>query len=433
MNADWRSPVQPDHLESDVKQDTNYPQFLKEQDAMDNMLWGDVAISPTNPWSDSQDITYFERGSIMDLGCVCNYFPPLYCARHGIDFDTFKDNDMPLPSFDPGQTITHSDDVLESVEAAPGHLELTEESLTGQSLFQSFQNPFEMGQDDPGISTNDRDIPTPKYLDAHLSPRPPRQNRSGRSKIPPRDKRILKAHFARNPYPTDSELDELHKRTSLAIKCIKTWFNNFRHRTAPHRSLIIRSPPETPKRDMSETPSQASTSVSAESLRRLDRASPAQSTSSLERYLATPLIEEAIPSAAIKPLMEASIMSKHDVVLERKRNMRQGNLERRFNADAERRFRADAERQFNETLQRKGFKTKAIRSTLRRTGGAGSVAGSDSSMDSGSSVGSWTSQNSADSRGSRKGRKSWVQAPNHITAASPSSKDPPPFEIPIAI
>ena len=128
--------------------------------------------------------------------------------------------------------------------------------------------------------------------------------------------------------------------------------------------------------------------------------SPAHSTSSIERYLETPLQDEAIPSAAIGSLMESYPVDPWDSA--------RGSIE---------------ELKERRKLQQQG---KA------KIGGAGSVAGSDSSVGSRNSMGSWTSQNSAGSRGSRRGRRNWVQTPSdNDSPKNPHSLEyPPPTENP---
>jgi hypothetical protein len=159
------------------------------------------------------------------------------------------------------------------------------------------------------------------------------------------------------------------------------------------------------ERQLSETPSQASTSVSAESLRHLDRMSPARSTNSLERYLAAPLTEEAVPSASIGSLLEARPAIGCDTAAESKKE-RGAELKHQL-----------------EFSEREMVILEAIRSALQKPGFAGSVAGSDSSMDSGNSVGSWAS--SVGSRGSRKGRRCLMSVPG-LLEASPKANDNDP-------
>jgi len=65
-----------------------------------------------------------------------------------------------------------------------------------------------------------------------------------------------------------------------------------------------------------------------------------------------------------------------------------------------------------------GFGARMTRAHQPVVGVAGSVTGSDSSRDSEDSAGSWISQNSVDSRGPRRGRKSWVQVPNQFSATA---------------
>jgi hypothetical protein len=139
-------------------------------------------------------------------------------------------------------------------------------------------------------------------------------------------------------------------------------------------------------------------SVSTESLRQLDRMSPADSTSSLGRYLATPLREEALPSATIESLSETCFTTGGSPETE-SMEKRQPELERQ-----------------SWIVPDTGLLLGAQISKRSRVDGAGSVVGSDSSIDSGNSARSWTSQTSVDSRGSRRGRKSWVPTPNQSTA-----------------
>jgi len=201
---------------------------------------------------------------------------------------------------------------------------------------------------------------------------------------------------------------------------------------------VYSAPQESQERSVSETPSHASTSVSAESLRNLDRLSPACSTTSLERYLATPLAEEAIPSTAMNLLLDTgSIIPVRDTILERVRQVRWHLMAKRgkqTTADigaqiAEfkemKRAEINLRRLENEeTMRQSTAEARMLRAHQPIFGVAGSVAGSDSSRDSGDSAGSWISQNSVDSRGPRRGRKSWVQIPNQFnaTASTPETE-----------
>jgi hypothetical protein len=130
--------------------------------------------------------------------------------------------------------------------------------------------------------------------------------------------------------------------------------------------------------------------------------SPARSTNSLERYLAAPLTEEAVPSASIGSLLEAHPANGCDTAAESEK-VRLAYLKRQL-----------------ESLERIVAMPETLRSTLRKYGFAGSVAGSDSSMESGNSVGSWAS--SVGSRGSRKGRRCFTNV-SGLFKASPKAND----------
>jgi hypothetical protein len=133
--------------------------------------------------------------------------------------------------------------------------------------------------------------------------------------------------------------------------------------------------------------------------------SPARSTDSLERYLAAPLTEEAIPSAYIGSLLETHPANGCDTATENEKE-RLAELQRRF-----------------ELFRRTAAKPETSRFALPKHGFAGSVAGSDSSMDSGNSVGSWPS--SVGSRGSRKGRRCFVLPPRPIQASPKANETGP--------
>ncbi|CAO2655057.1 Nn.00g117900.m01.CDS01 [Neocucurbitaria sp. VM-36] len=113
--------------------------------------------------------------------------------------------------------------------------------------------------------------------------------------------------------------------------------------------------------------------ISTENIDALDRSSPTPSTSSLERYLATPASEEAVPFGALKVQAESIGMESSHTHL-----------------------------------------SSALLHTPQR---AFSTAGSESSASSAISVQSWSSQLSVDSRGSRRGRKRW-SCPKKPTTAS---------------
>jgi len=233
MNPDWTFPTQPDDLEPYVYQDTIDPRLLEEPDAMDAMLWDGPPVPSIDPCLDSEDVMGLWTDSNMDFGCVCD-LPTLYCQQHSVYGDFSVDNDLSLPSLGPGQTLTHPDDVLESSELASGRLELTEDNLADQSLFQSL---FEMGHADPSMPTNDQSTSLYTANDSPIPIKPPVKRRLRRSKISLENKRILMGHFLRQRYPGTREMDELRERTGLDAKCIKTWFVNNRHRTAYGRKL----------------------------------------------------------------------------------------------------------------------------------------------------------------------------------------------------
>ncbi|KAI4962135.1 hypothetical protein J4E86_001167 [Alternaria arbusti] len=227
MDVDWTVPIHPDHSEQGMSQDTTYDTFLEEQGAMDATLWGDVPMLSIEPRPDSEDTTGLEAESIMDWGCLCD-FPPLYCQQHGVYGNFSVDNDLPLPSFGPEQTTTYPDDVMESLELAPGRLELTEANRNDHFLSPS---PFEMGHARPNLPSNDQ---THSYTANHSRDpiKPLVKQASRRSDISSKNRTILSACFLKNRYPDTREMNELQKRTSLDKKCVKTWFSNARQRTA---------------------------------------------------------------------------------------------------------------------------------------------------------------------------------------------------------
>jgi len=150
--------------------------------------------------------------------------------------------------------------------------------------------------------------------------------------------------------------------------------------------------------------------------------SPARSTTSLERYLAAPLTEEAIPSTAIDLLKDNYSLilrtgTTEQLIAELKRTSK---LEARTPSTAKMtQSELEALRQYNSrTLKDVRSRARMSRALPSTNDVAGSIAGSDSSIDSGSSAGSWISQTSVDSRGPRRGRKSWVQVPNQFNATA---------------
>lgn len=416
-----------------MNQDTTYSQFLEEQDALDAMLWEGLPIPFIQSCADSQDMTGLGVDPNIDLTCTC-HLESLYCLQHGVYRHTSTDIQPPPSLSNLEQTAIPFYDVPRPSQHVPQPVEFTDRDLMRLS---SSHNQCEI--DHPRLISpkNDRVGSASAYRGPPISSKALGKQSLHRSKICSDDKRILRAQFSINPYPGKDEVDKLHRRTGLAVKCIRTWFSNSRYRTAYNSTFDIRfwplkvlftftidstvtanlfllgprvaqSPQETQERQLSETPSQVSTSVSAEGLKELGRISPAHSTSSLERYLATPLTEEAIPSIAVQSLSETyskalgsgareELGTKFDHVLK--------ELE-----------------QTQSELGAQVFRT--MRRPRNRT--AGSVAGSSSSLHSGSSVGSWTSQNSVRSRDSRRGRKRWVRAANQ--SADPCSVFPETYE-----
>ena len=233
MNPDWTFLAQPDDPEPDVNHETTCSRFFEERNVLDATFWEELPLPSIESYPDSHNVPGLGASWNTNLGCACN-FPPLYCEQHGAYGDASAGNDLSLPSFNLEQAIASPNDVQKSSGLVPGRLELTPESLNGQSLFP---DPFETGHANPGTSTNYRSDSAHPCPDFQLSSKLPQQQRLRRSKISSKDRCLLQAHFSKNPYPKDVELDELHKRTGLATKCIKTWFNNTRHRSASRRML----------------------------------------------------------------------------------------------------------------------------------------------------------------------------------------------------
>jgi len=233
MDMNWTFPIQPDHLEPPVDQDATYSQFLEEQNALDAMLWGDSAIPPIDSCSNSQYMTGFGVDPNLDLACACA-FAPFYCFQHGA-YRHMSTGTEPSPSlFNLEQTAVAFNDVPRPLQHVPQPADITEGDFMRLS---SCQSQCENNPPGPMSPKNDQDASTSASRRPRISSKALGKQPLQRSKITSNDKQVLKAQFSINPYPGKDEVDKLHRRTGLAVKCIKTWFSNIRYRTAPARTL----------------------------------------------------------------------------------------------------------------------------------------------------------------------------------------------------
>lgn len=379
MNPDWIFPTQDDQLGAHATQVSTDTNFLVNQDAMNTTPWEGLSTSLTGPLSESAGTT--DLGANPDLmWCGCA-FPGIYCSQHHA-YGGLYDGHLSPTSFGSGEGVAYHYDFFAQSEQIPELPQPSEANTVHTD--QASQRPSEA----------------------------PTKRLSRRSKISSTAKHILETYFSSNPYPDKEEVAQLNKKTGLNVKSIKTWFCNFRHRKARDRTidslltlssgvvevsedtkgnscLVPLGPPSFPepqaeeKRQRSRMASQSFMSISSAGIQRLDQVSPAHSTNSLERYLATPLEEDAVALAALELLPDIDI------------------------AAVERYSRLAQARNSVDWLQGRSDYHKA---------------GSASSVNSGNSAGSWTSQSSINSRGSRRGRRNWARPSGGINKVTKTKK-----------
>lgn len=303
------------------------------------------------------------------------------------------------------------------------------------------------------------------------------KSKSKRTKIPNKVRIVLDAHFNGNPYPTDGELIILSGKTGLLVAVIKRWFMNARSRktmpegnnahagvanstvlefchhvsaamflndadgtlvdnTNAHTNVKSQEHHVRPERSLSPR-----AVLCYDSLQDLDRCSPAPSVASLERYLNQPAGQDSIPASVIKAALQADqslIVSPVDT---------RSDLDTQSGMSAvacfpcrTRKFRCSRGIPTCTRCQRDGryciygelpnpvrsgiIPMSRQQSPMR----AFSTAGSNSSVVSHFSIRSLRSHISVDSRGSRRGRKRWIQPPSppdaHRQKTGPSSLPP---------
>jgi len=101
-------------------------------------------------------------------------------------------------------------------------------------------------------------------------------------------KRLLDRFFSLNAYPTPKAIVALAELTALPEPTIRTWFTNARARKHYAVSQAAPALPSSP------------TTVSVANLNALNRASPAPSNASLDRYLAASRTQEPVPVQALE-------------------------------------------------------------------------------------------------------------------------------------
>ena len=404
MNPDWTFPTQNDQLGANATQVSTGANFLADQDGINTTLWEGLSAPPTSPLSDPTGVTGFGEDSAPDLSwCVCS-FPGTYCSQHHT-YGALQESELFLPSFNSGEGMAYSYDFLAQSEQSPEFLRLPELSPTFPPIEEIDSDIFACG----------RSSPSHTHQEPPRSSEAPKKRLSRRSRISATAKHVLETYFSSNPYPDKEGVAQLNKETGLNAKSIKTWFCNFRHRKARGRTidpvLPIRTeavggsqstradsyvvPPKfTLAQAMAEprlpmTASAASMAsmvslwsmaLSSAGLEELNQVSPAHSTNSIERYLATPLEQEAVDSSALDSL---SVINSETPV---------------------------EERYHRSTSAFNSIDSLRERSERHKTGSVGSVA-------SRNSFESWTSQNSINSRGSRRGRRNWARPSGGINKA----------------
>jgi hypothetical protein len=130
-----------------------------------------------------------------------------------------------------------------------------------------------------------------------------------RTRITRAAKKTLNEVFEVDPYPDDGQMSRLLQATRLTRDAIKNWFNNTRARkgktagrfSSPceHRNQsAVQSHDRPPLEATGGTPLAVHTEgITRASLDILNRVSPAESMTSLDRYLATPADQDAIPAS----------------------------------------------------------------------------------------------------------------------------------------
>ncbi|KAF2844788.1 hypothetical protein T440DRAFT_301482 [Plenodomus tracheiphilus IPT5] len=215
----------------------------------------------------------------------------------------------------------------------------------------------------------------PGSIDSTEDRRVKRLKTGQRTRITPRVKARLEAYFGSNPYPSKADLTLLAERLNLPFQATRTWFNNARSRKDPSlfQSHIV--PPTMEDITVEPYVGTGSSSLDYDTVEGLSRT---PSRTSLERYLAAPLAEEAITANALSTFIEPTI---------------------------------HAHLQMKEALL-SGFSNVPL--VTKHPYETQSVVGSECSVGSSSSMRSCASFVSVDARGPRRGRKRWVRGQNML-------------------
>ncbi|KAH7088758.1 hypothetical protein FB567DRAFT_590881 [Paraphoma chrysanthemicola] len=191
---------------------------------------------------------------------------------------------------------------------------------------------------------------------------------SKRTRISKHAKDVLQTHFRANPYPNKEETLSLSKATKLTGRTIKTWFTNTRSRIKTMNRA-----------------GEVTSDVSTASLEALEKVSPSGSTSSLQRWLDTPINEDSVVSPnLLSPQEFPSIIQGLPSDL---------NVPRHD----------DSPGKSSPWLKSPALSAEHVARSYK----ASSVASSRSSRASDSSSISRCSFKSMDARGPRRGRKAW--------------------------
>ncbi|KAH6883039.1 hypothetical protein BKA58DRAFT_28971 [Alternaria rosae] len=434
MNPDWTFPTQPDQLNPCVNQGSVHSDFFGNHDALNATLLDDSPIRITEQCTPSSRLGLSRTDSDLILECAWTS-PDIYGDQHDTFGGLALDDELFPPLFDLVEEVTYPNIVTEPSTPTPQLPQATEQPYLDPTLLH---DPSVNGRQGSSIPGDDLSRPVCVCQGSGRKYKAPKERPSRRAKLSAAASHILETHFSNNAYPDKGELSQLNKRTGLGVESIRTWFSNIRHRRAHGRAsllfcpslsdymqvkmskltVLLDFPVAPPPQEMRERPRQ-STPISVEGLNQLNRVSPAHSTSSLQRYLATPFTEEPILPAATQSFSQALAARRaSDTELEA---VIFANMERLGNLlppdlDHSQSLQSAQTRQDEEPLE-----------SAQRPDVARSRAGSQSSRGSGKSHRSWTSQNSNRSRGSRRGRKNWVRASNMNTInAPPQTEDAEP-------
>ncbi|KAF1846411.1 uncharacterized protein K460DRAFT_124282 [Cucurbitaria berberidis CBS 394.84] len=385
MALDWSLPAQPDEFDDLFNFDAfGGPQCFANENSYVPPSWFDGTVSIPDGISGLDDLSIPE---LEESTC------PVYPLQIDSQQDLFSNDGLPCPQSSASDLFSDPTNIL-----VP--------SQDVSSFHPAIHNALDP-VDTRNFPTED-DITEAKCVNDRVEKKPERptttakrrgtfqeESKTGgkskhrRTKISPAARNMLEQEFLLDPYPSDHIAAVLSSRTGLDTRAIKNWFSNARSRkNAPEQvrpSERQNSDLHTMDiggiiRDVSPV-----SNVSAANLDALDRVSPTPSSSSLERYLATPASEEALPFGAL------------------------GSHIRTFGLDV-----SQTSRLFSDTF-----------SPMR----AFSTAGSESSAGSAISIQSWSSRISIDSRGSRRGRKRWTRPSVKSELLQPAELLPPISDI----